>query len=699
MYFTARERNLLRLLISQERSHTVKELAEELGVSERTIHRDLSVMEKTLDGFGISLRKQAGVGVSLEADPTGMESLRAALTRTAETDFTPEERRTYLLCTLLETSEPVKLTVLARDLGVAPATVRQDLERVEDWLQPFDLVLLKKRGWGIQVIGGENNRRAAMRSLLADHVDEATILELLKQSLGRKAPEPSGIVMERLLGLVEGERLIQVEEAIQAEIGRLPYTLADSAYIGLVVHVALALERIEKGETLRFDPDMLQSLQQGPEQEVAKKIAARLTAASGKEVPESEIANIVLHLRGAKRGDDRGFWFEDGSGTPVEGTRELIQRIREETDAPLEQDPSLLRGLLAHLERAVYRLKENLPIHNPLLERIEADYPELFEIVGKAMAKTFPQYEIPREEIGYLVMHFGAALERRRRGRPLHALAICASGIGTSKLLASRLQTEFPEIVRVDTASWGGAQQTDLHKYDLIVSTLSVEMDEIDYIRVNPYLSEGDAARIRSYLNERRRVGTMPPERTREEVSEPRILESMKAIRKTAEIALMLVEGYSLSPLQEQSLTDVLQKACRRLEAKGVLQDAAAVAGKLEEREQLGGLGIPGTGMALFHGRSKKVEKPSFTMYDLEQPLKVEGMDGNRMEMTRLLLLLAPEKEEAAEQELLSRISALTIEAPALFQSGGEGDIRAFLAEQLNRTLHEKLDQQRSVES
>ncbi|MDR6224318.1 BglG family transcription antiterminator [Desmospora profundinema] len=700
MYFTARERNLLRLLTGHEQLRTVKELAGELGVSERTIHRDLSVLEKTLDGFGLSLRKQAGVGVSLEGDPTGVESLRAALTGAPETDFTPEERKTHLLCTLLETSEPVKLTVLARDLGVAPATVRQDLERVEDWLHPFDLALVKKRGWGIQVIGGENNRRAAMRSLLADHVDEAEILGLLKQSLGRKALEPSGIIMERLLGLVERERLVQVEEAVQAEIGGLPYTLADSAYIGLVVHVALALERIEKGETLRFDPDLLQSLQQGQEHEVAKKIAARLAVVSDKEVPDAEIANIVLHLRGAKRGDDRGFWFEDDSGTTVAETRELIRRVGEEIDVPLEQDPSLIRGLLAHLERAVYRMKENLPIHNPLLERIETDYPELFETVGQVMEETFPHYEIPREEIGYLVMHFGAALERRQRGRPLHALAICASGIGTSKLLASRLQTEFPEIVRVDTASFGEVRRTDPQKYDLILSTIPVEMDGIDYIRVNPYLSEGDAVRIRSYLNERRRrqAVKMQPERTGEVTDEPRILESMKTIRKTAEIALTLLEGYSLSSLRDSSLSGVLQKACGRLEAEGILHDAATVAGKLAAREQLGGLGIPGTGMALFHGRSDRVWKPSFTMYNLEQPLEVEGMDGNRMEMTRLLLLLAPEKEEEAEQELLSRISALTIEVPALFQSGGEGDIRAFLAEQLNRTLHEKLDEQRSVE-
>lgn len=70
---------------------------------------------------------------------------------------------------------------------------------------------------------------------------------MLKQSLQRKTGNYSGLVMERLLGMVEREKLSAVEEAVKEEIGRLPYSLADGAYIGLVVHLALAVERIEQG--------------------------------------------------------------------------------------------------------------------------------------------------------------------------------------------------------------------------------------------------------------------------------------------------------------------------------------------------------------------------------------------------------------------------------------------------------------------
>ncbi|PTM58864.1 BglG family transcription antiterminator [Desmospora activa] len=692
MYFTARERNLLFLLTGAEQQWSVKALAQSLAVSERTIHRDLAGLERIMDDFGLSLRKRAGVGVSLEGNASGFESLRAALAATAGGEFTPEERKIYLLCTLLERSEPVKLAALALDLRVASATVSYDLEHIRDWLESFGLTLVKKRGWGIAVTGEENRRRAAMRSLLAEHFDEAEILSLLKKNLNRQTADPSGLVMERLLGLVEREKIAQVEETVKQAISKLPYSLAAAAYIGLVVHLALALERIEKGETLRFDPALLQELQQTREYEVAQKIAAGLRTVFGQEFPEAEIANIVLHLRGAKRGTDRGYWFEEGTGTVMKETGELIRYVENETGVPLSKDPSLIQGLLAHLERALYRLKENLPIHNPLLHRIEQDYPGLFATITAGMAETFSGYRIPREEIGYLVMHFGAALERWRRGSPIRALVVCASGIGTSKLLASRLQTEFPEIARVEEAAFDEVRQMDLHAYDLVLSTIPLERAETDYIRVHPYLTETDADRIRAHLNEKQRKRAQEPERDEwMSKGESTGIEAIERIQEVTEAILTILRGYFLSFLSAPSLSPVLDEACKQLIATGVLQETATVIEALEKRERLGGLGIPGTAMALFHARSEAVQKPSFTMYDLDQPLQVEGMDGKPLSMSRLLLLLAPMDGNEFTPELLSRISVLIIESPVLFQSGSEEEIRSFLAEQLNRILHEEM--------
>ena len=128
---------------------------------------------------------------------------------------------------------------------------------MEGWLESFGLTLVKKRGWGVQVTGKERETEGwpcvpCSPSILM----KRRSLGILKRSLRRKTGEHSGLVVERLLGMVELEKLSTVEEAVKKEIGHLPYSLADGAYIGLVVHLALAVERIERGESLhlRFQP-------------------------------------------------------------------------------------------------------------------------------------------------------------------------------------------------------------------------------------------------------------------------------------------------------------------------------------------------------------------------------------------------------------------------------------------------------------
>ncbi|PAE14520.1 hypothetical protein CHH91_19010, partial [Virgibacillus sp. 7505] len=45
-------------------------------------------------------------------------------------------------------------------------------------------------------------------------------------------------------------------------------------------------------------------------------------------------------------------------------------------------EPSLFQGLLAHLKPALYRVRQGMKIHNPLLEKVKADYAALFAVTA-----------------------------------------------------------------------------------------------------------------------------------------------------------------------------------------------------------------------------------------------------------------------------------------------------------------------------
>lgn len=125
-----------------------------------------------------------------------------------------------------------------------------------------------------------------------------------------------------------------------------------------------------------------------------------------------------------------------------------------------------------------------------------------------------------------------------------------------------------------------------------------------------------------------------------------------------------------------------------------------AVVNALLKREQIGGLGIPGTSLALFHTRSAFVPSPAFTIYTLGQPIQVQAMDNSLIEADSILLLLSPEQSSSRILDVLSYISSLVIDSDdsiSLFQSKNYEWIAAYLATQFNTYFHEKIKETRSV--
>lgn len=102
------------------------------------------------------------------------------------------------------------------------------------------------------------------------------------------------------------------------------------------------------------------------------------------------------------------------------------------------------------------------------------------------------------------MLHFGAALERLKSkdiAKP-KILVVCGTGIGTAKLLSSRLQSIF-DIDIVDAVSYRQAKEVlKEKKVDLIVSSIPVREEEmgLKVLVVNPLLKEGDIRRLKSYI-------------------------------------------------------------------------------------------------------------------------------------------------------------------------------------------------------
>jgi mannitol operon transcriptional antiterminator len=700
MYISARERRILEVLLVKEKTTTVNDLAAELEVSPRTVHRDLKGLEDILKEYNLTLNKRSGVGIEIIGEEKSKSKLQLFLFNLSHSEYTPDERQTLILSSLLDAAEPVKLLSLANDLNVTIATISNDLNKVEERVAPFGLSLIRKRGYGVELQGAESSKRKVMSSLIMNNLDEFEFISIIKENIQKKSSADMRTVTDRLLGLVDKKKLLVIERKIEEIKDKLPYTIADSAYIGLVVHLALAIERIQQGEEINFDQHYLESIEDSWEFKIATDIVQGLEEAFGLSISHGEIGYITMHLMGAKLRNNQDHLLEDTSLQVGIKAQELIQFVGKKVNMDLTRNVDLFQGLVAHLRPALYRMKQNMRIDNPLLSRIEEDYRELFEVIEVGAKRTFSGLHIPKEEIGYLVMHFASALLKKEELPQQKALIVCSSGIGTSKMLSTKLQQELPGL-ETENASLFDLDALNREDYDLIISTIPLKNFKGDYIMVSPFLTHEEIDRIKDKTNSKSSAGrTKEPFSEAQKIQRPGstdFMNDMRTVRNYSAAIFDLLTGFAvIEHMEAFSIEQALTRVCTELEGKGTISNAASVTSHLLKREKTGGLGIPNTSMALYHTRSNDILTPSFSMVRLSESLTVNGMDGEEMEIDTILLMLSAETVEEETLEVLSHISTLVIrdeESMSLFQHGSQLNILNYLTKELEEFFLTKYKQ------
>ncbi|UOQ43818.1 BglG family transcription antiterminator [Halobacillus salinarum] len=698
MYIPARERKVIELLLESQYDVPIKQIADKLDVSARTVHRDLKGVEQVLETHGLTLKKKTGSGLAIIGSEEDRNHLKEAISDQRAVDYTPEERHVLILSRLLEAREPVKLMTLGTELGVTVATISHDLDKIEEDLTGFQLDLVRRRGYGVEIQGKEANIREAISYLIMQHLNELDFLKLLREQIQGSSSATVDTVSDHLLGLVNRETIARIEQTIESIRPVLTYHLADSAYIALVIHLSLAIERLQQGEYIRMEEEYLARLRSTREFEVAGQLIDQLEEIFELEIPEAETGYITMHLMGAKVRYDQSLPLEDSSLSVAFKAKQLIEFASQELNQNLHQSNQLLNDLVVHLKPSLYRIQHNMDIQNPLTAQIEQDYPELFEMLERAVAAIFPSLVFPKEETAYLVMHFASAMLNMSEAQAFNVMVVCSSGIGTAKILAAKLKQQFPEIQEVDHQSLFDLEKIDVDDYDLMVSTVPLA-DQENYVLVNPMLPTADVHRLQHALRRVKITGRMK-KLENETISESSdqtlqtIQQSVSKIQKYAETVSELLRFLQVVEVPQGNKEDVLRFACRNLAEKGALRDADSVFYALLEREKIGGLGIPGTGVALFHTRRPDISNVSFSVLTLSAPISTKGMDGEMMPVNTIIVMLAPEDASKEALEVLSYLSSILVEDPAsleILESHEDESITRYISNQLHQFIKNNL--------
>jgi len=502
---------LYKYLVDQKEPVAIQVLSEILEVSSRTIRYDLNEIEDLIQKYELKLIKKPNFGVLLEGAEEEQFKVFAEFNNFYNSrHFRSAKMRKYLiLYRLFQKKEPILIFELADLLDVSSATVSKDLDEVEEWLQNRSLDLIRRRNYGVQIEGAEIDIRHAMKSLLNESYETGNMIELLNKS-NKKVDFKSRLehgYNEEIKNLLGELNLSEIEEIVKVAEDKLKIRFTDSAFTGLIVHIAFAISRLLAEQDIKIASERLQAVKDKKEYQIAEKIAGLLEEKFPVDIPEDEIAFITIHLLGAKmrEGEVKADLRENELEYLV---REMIRVVEKYFAVELSADQKLHSGLLIHLQAIVNRIIFDLPIKNPLLEDIKEKYAEVFQASKLAARLIQSEFyvEVSEDEVGYITIHFGAALERinYQEKKKARVAIVCSSGVGTTNLLEVRLNNEFKVIeIAASLSSLDLEDNELLEEIDFIISTIPLSVENLDVIVVNPFLNDSNIEKIKSYLRKK----------------------------------------------------------------------------------------------------------------------------------------------------------------------------------------------------
>ena len=694
MKITPRMKQIFQALLEEKEPISIKHLAEKTGISKRTVQRELESVNDVLLPYGMEFASKTGVGVWLAGDEAARAGILAEAASSDEyAASSKEDRRKRLVLEILREKTLRKLYYYSRKFGVSEATISTDLEAVEAWLSHQGLSMVRKPGSGIEVEGTEENYRRAIRFFIGENIDTKLFRQLYDSDGGENYA--ASLQKNHLGRLLDKEILRRVHECLEGMDNQRMDNLTENAYDGLVIHLAIAINRILQQDVIQVTGEWQEKMPRDEDYRLAEDIAAELEAEFEVSIPQLEIAYICLHLKGAKHEKIQLPGREERMELADRELRQFVNDLIDAYDGQqaylLKQDDEFMQGLLAHLQPTIVRLVHGMSIQNPVLADIKENYSEIYARCQRAAQVLADKVgrSVPEEEIGFLAVHFGAALVRlegrKEQIRKVQVAVVCSSGIGLSRLMAAKLEKVFKD--RLEMTTYGKHDITPAveAKIDFIISSLRLEDVQVPVVYVNPLLSEADIGEIRCLIYQFERLPrkegtgdrhTAPfDEVNRVAACISSVIKHLRCFQAPADITFdrllfTIGERMTVQPERQEMIVDALAK-----------------------REQVSSQIFAEFGFALLHARTNGVTHPSFAVCLPEGGSCFQN--SYFKEISVVLVMLVPVDDSLeVNTGIMGYISSMLIEEPdflATAAGGNEEIIRQELSGHLNRYFKEYL--------
>jgi len=487
MILNQRTNQIFENLLSSRVPLTIKDLANQYEVSERSIRWDLEAIDEHLIRNNFSpLSRKTKVEISLDIENIPNKEREELINELDDESFdlTPSQRREWIFTEILLKNHIINIDYLIAKLKFSRSTLLTDVRYLKKELAEGNISLEYTNQFGYVLKGDEYFIRRKGIVLLNNQYT----LEDYDDNIFYKKWES-----------LHPDDLPFVENFLTKIEKVLKITYSDDAFIYLVNSVLITICRIKKGRVVKSlkHSKILNEKEYLSIQKEVKKVENHFDLL----IPSKEINFLInLLLEGSLMSSDNT--LENNWITLHLLTNKFIEEMSRKLNVPLDRDPDLFDALVLHLGPALNRLENGVYLKNEIIQYIQETYMDLFEKVDDTLSYLNKDNGIifPISEIGFITLHVASSLEKLSvKERELNVIIVCNFGIGTSKLLQTRIEKYLSYNIK-DVLSYRelNSTQTNGEDIDLIISTIPIKEDySVPVVEVSPLLKKKEIKNLK----------------------------------------------------------------------------------------------------------------------------------------------------------------------------------------------------------
>lgn len=554
--------SIIKILLNSVEPVSSLALSQEIGCSTKTIQNEIKEVNKELKNCEIvSIR---GIGYKIEGNLDDIDIKNS--------DLYDYDRVEYIIKKIINISstdkDTIKLEDLADSMYVSLSTVKNDLKEVKKILNEYNLKISSKHKQGICIEASEED----IIKFIINYSNKVDNSLSIKDFLNNNIIENLFSIKKILLDTLNYENMI----------------LTDNEFKNIVNYISIYLSRNNTNQI-----DFIK--------EYIKKYKSK------KEKPISEDEQLLIR----------------------KAIKEFCRDLNIATSINLSHDKIFEECLFNHICNLYKRADLGINQYEITAGEIKLKYPFAFEL-GKIAKKTIEKnlnMEISEDEVENIALHIGGALERidkRDEKKVYKTIIVCTSGVGTSMLIKSKLETIFKgklEIIKVIPSYL--IDYINVLDIDFVISTVEVNLENVNVIKVSPMLTDKEIKLIEKYIE-------------------------TENVYIDLDIQNLFSSELFFKDIKAETRSQVIDIMSKKLVEKGYIDDTMRQS--YFERETIATTEI-GNMVAIPHGAKGEVYENKVAIGILKEPISWE------VGKVRLVIMLALDKEKILDyEEVFSKI-------------------------------------------